>query len=205
MGKVKVSLYFAQLTDGNLSPFAGGIIDGLTAQAAVFKALPVKVADLAALKEAFDQAMVAMTDAGPSATAAKNAARAALIDALRKDALYVEIVSDNDLSMLLSSGYEAASTNRTQSPLGQLEVVNVENGQSGALKVRVRPQANTKAYEGRIKAAGSEFGPSISFASSRAILFKGLSAGVNYTLQLCAIGGSTGRGDWSNPVTKMAV
>lgn len=205
MSKAKVSLYFAQLSDGNLSPFAGGIIEGLTAQAAVFKALPVKVADLTVLKEAFDQAMVAITDAGPSATAAKNAARAALIDALRKDALYVEIVADNDMSLLLSSGYEAASTNRAQSPLAQLEVVGVENARSGELRVKVRPQPNTKAYEGRLKAAGSEFGPSVSFASSRAILFKGLTAGVNYTLQLCAIGGSTGRGDWSDPVTKMAM
>ena len=73
------------------------------------------------------------------------------------------------------------------------------------MKVRVKAQPHVRAYEGRIMAAGGGFGPSISFASSKAILFKGLTAGVNYTLQLCAIGGSTGKSDWSDPVSKMAV
>lgn len=111
----------------------------------------------------------------------------------------------NDLALLLSSGYKTASTNRAQSTLAPVEVIAVETAQSGELKVRVKAQPNVKAYEGRIKAAGSEFGPSVSFASSRAILFKGLTAGVNYTLQLCALGGSNGKGDWSDPVSKMAM
>lgn len=127
------------------------------------------------------------------------------MEALRKDAFYVAAAANNNLAVLLSSGFEAVSTNRTQTPLPQLAVASVETAQAGELKVKVQTQANVRAYEGRIKAAGSEFGPSISFASSRAILFKGLTAGVNYTLQLCAIGGSTGKSDWSDPVTKMAV
>ena len=195
--RIRVSLGFVEFSDGNLSPFAGGVIDELTEHAGSFTALPVSVAGLTTLKSAFDQAMIDMVDAGPSATAAKNAARAALIDGLRKDALYVEIEANNDLALLLSSGYQAASTNRARSPLQQVEVTSVYPAQSGELKVQVKTQRNVKAYEGRIKAAGSEFGPSISFASSRAILFKGLTAGVNYTLQLCAIGGTTGRSDWS--------
>ena len=43
------------------------------------------------------------------------------------------------------------------------------------------------------------------FASSRAILFDGLKAGVTYVMQLCAIGGSTGQGDWNEPASKMAL
>jgi hypothetical protein len=34
---------------------------------------------------------------------------------------------------------------------------------------------------------------------------KGLTAGITYTLQLCAIGGSTGQGDWSDPVPHLAM
>ena len=196
---------FAQLSDGNLSPFAGGVIEGMTNQAASFPKPPVPLADLTSLKSTFDEAMIEMTDAGPSTTAAKNAARKALIEALRKNALFVAIASNNDLSLLLSSGYEAASTNRTQNPLQQVEVIAVENAQSGELKARVKRQENVRAYEGRIKAAGSEFGPNISFASSKKILFAGLTAGVTYTLQLCALGGSTGKSDWSDPISKMAV
>jgi hypothetical protein len=47
--------------------------------------------------------------------------------------------------------------------------------------------------------------PTLSFQNSRAILFQGLSAGVTYVMQLCAIGGSTGKSDWSDPVSKMAM
>jgi hypothetical protein len=203
--QVRVSLGFAQLTDGNLGPFAGGVIDGLTATAAVFNALPIPVATLTGLKETFDTALIATVDGNTQQTAAKNNARAALIAALRKNALYVEIASNNDLALLLSSGYQAASTNRAQSPLQQVEVVALENSASGELKARVRVQPNTKVYEGRIRAVGGEFGPTITFANSRAILFKGLTAGVNYIVQICAIGGSTGRSDWSDPVGKMAM
>jgi hypothetical protein len=42
-----------------------------------------------------------------------------------------------------------------------------------------------------------------SFASCAKILFDGLTAGVKYTLQLAAIGGSNGQSDWSDPVEKM--
>ncbi len=203
--RVRVSLSFAQLSDHALSSFAGGVIDGLTAQATVFTALPVTVATLTTLRSTFDQAVATATRGSTTDTALKNNARAALIDALRKDALYVEIVSDNDLAVLLSSGYQSTSTNRAQAPLGQVQVVAVENAQTGELKVRIQPVANARSFLGRIKAAGSEFGPSVSFASSRAILFKGLTAGITYTLQLCAIGGSTGSGDWSDPTSHMAM
>ncbi len=70
----------------------------------------------------------------------------------------------------------------------------------------MKAQSNAKSYVGRIKEAnGSEFGPNISFASSRVILFGGLKAGVTYVMQLCAIGGSNGQSDWSEPATKMAL
>lgn len=181
------------------------MIDGIARQP-VFDKPPVSGADLKALRQTFDDAVILAKQGGAMNTAAKNGARTAMVNALRKDALYVEITADNDLPLLLSSGYRTASTNRAQNILGQVELLNVAPGQSGELKVRVRPIPNAKSYEGRIKPAnGSEFGTSISFASTRKILFEGLTAGVNYTLQLCAIGGSTGRGDWSAPSSHMAM
>jgi len=64
---------------------------------------------------------------------------------------------------------------------------------------------NRKAIQGRVKATGGEFGPVITFKNSRHILFKGLTAGTTYVMQLCGLGGSTGQSDWSDPVTKVAV
>ena len=139
-------------------------------------------------------------------TAARNAAREALITALNKDASYVDIACDGDLTVLLSSGFKQVSTNRAQNVLPQPQVLAIDHVQTGVLKVRVKADTNAKSYVGRIKqSSGSEFGPSISFASSIKILFKGLTAGATYVMQLCAVGGSTGQSDWSEPVSKMAI
>ena len=129
----------------------------------------------------------------------------ALVDALRKDANYVEISANNDLPTLLGSGFQSASTNRAPSVLDRVQIVGVDNGQTGELKVRIDPIANAKGFDGRIKSGTGEYGPSISFQNSKSIFFKGLTAGITYTLQLCAIGGSTGAGDWSDPVSHMAM
>jgi hypothetical protein len=85
-------------------------------------------------------------------------------------------------------------------------VLSADHGQSGEIKLRVVADPNVRSFVGRIKkATDGDFGPTLSFQSSRAILFQGLSAGVTYVMQLCAIGGSTGKSDWSDPVSKMAM
>ena len=81
---------------------------------------------LVTTKQAYDESVFA-----------KNEAREALVIALRKDAHYVEITADNDLSTILSSGYQTASTNRAQSVLEKVQIIGVDNGSSGQLKVRI--------------------------------------------------------------------
>jgi hypothetical protein len=85
-----------------------------------------------------------------------------------------------------------------------VEIISISNAESGKLKVRPKPQRNVRSFVARIKPAGSEYGPSISFASSRDIIFGALVAGVKYTLQLAAIGGSNGQSDWSDLIEKIA-
>jgi hypothetical protein len=203
MPKYRVSLAFAELPDDSLDDFTGAIIAGVTGNAA-FPTPPVAVAQLTTLKTAFESALAARGH-GPVATAAKNNAREALIDALRKDANYVENQSNNDLAVLLSSGYEAASTNRAQAPLEKVQIIAVDHSQSGQLKLRIVPVDNAKGFDGRIKNGTADYGPPESFASSRAIVFKNLTPGTTYTMQVRAVGGSTGTGDWSDPISHMAI
>jgi hypothetical protein len=166
---------------------------------------PVTPAQLTALKKTFDDAIIAAAGGGTLPTAQKDAARAALINVLNKDASYVDINCDEDLTILLSSGYQPVSTNRAQIVLDPPEVVAASYGQTGEIKLRVVGDPNRKAIQGRVKTLGGEFGPVVSFKNSRNILFKGLSAGTTYVMQLCGLGGSTGQSDWSAPVTKIAV
>ena len=149
--------------------------------------------------------MIKADKGGSLATAMKNAARARLTVGLSKDASYVDIQSDDDLTILLSWGYVPVSTNRAQRVLNAPEILAVENAQSGQIKLRIKADPDAKSFLGRCKAVGgSEFGPSISFKNSRSILFNSLTAGVTYVLELCAVGGSTGQSDWSQPATKIA-
>lgn len=165
---------------------------------------PVDQAALESLKSAFDDLIVKASRGGTLATARKNTARVLLIDALNKDGSYVDINCDDDLATLLSSDYLAASTNRAQRVLNPPQILAVENRQSGQLKPRVSADSSTRSFVGRIKPIDGEYGPALSFASSRKILFEGLTAGISYVFQLMAIGGSTGQSDWSNPGSGMA-
>lgn len=205
MASVRTTRGYNKLSDTKFSAFLGGTIDGLTNNPAL-PTPPVAVADLTALKATLDAAIVKALNGGKENTQLKVAARDAATTALDKNASYVDIHCNDDMTILLGSGYQAVNTNRAQSVLNVPEIVAVEYGQTGELKLRVSADYNSKSFVGRIKtAAGSEFGPSISFASSRKIVFDGLTAGVTYVMQLCAIGGSTGQSDWTEPVTKMSM
>lgn len=196
---------FGALTPKGTYNTLGLVIDGCTDNGK-FPALPVPVPDMTTLHTRLGAAILDAQVGGPEARARRQNVVAEANTALQKNASYVDIQSDNDLAVLLSSGFKAVSTNRVQSPLSQPEIFAVEYGDAGQLRPRIRTQANVKSYVGRIKEAnGSEYGPSISFASSRAILFSGLKAGVTYVMQLCAIGGSNGQSDWTEPVSKMAM
>ncbi len=204
MPHYRVSLSFVRLPDVALDDFADAIIAGLNGNAS-YPAPPVTVAQLVTLKQTLQDAVAAQAQGGTTATAAKNTARNALVEALRKDAKYVEISANNDLPTLLGSGFQSASTNRAPNVLDKVQIIGVDNPQAGEFEVRIDPIANAKGFDGRIKSGTGEYGPTISFQNSKSILFEGLSAGVIYTLQLCATGGSKGAGDWSDPVSHIAM
>jgi hypothetical protein len=204
MPLIRASRNFARLSNAALSEFLGAVAAGLAD--ALFSGAPVLPAALLTLKTAFDSAIVDAAQGGTALTAARDVVRDQVIDALTKDASYVDITVNGDLAKLLLSGYESVSTNRAQSTLSAPQVTSADHGQTGEIKVRIVADANVKSYLGRIKkATDGDFGPTLSFQSSRKIVFDGLTAGVTYVMQLCAIGGNTGKSDWCEPVSKMAL
>ena len=205
MPSVRTSRKYTTLADTDLSKFLGGTISGFTDNPDLTDP-PVPPAELTTLKTAFDAAIIKANKGGVLATALKDAKRAEVIAALDKNASYVDINCDEDISILLSSGYQPVSTNRAQVVLDPPQIVAVDYGQAGELKLRVTGDPNRRAIQGRIKkATDGDFGPTITFRSSRDIVFKALTAGTTYVMQLCGIGGSTGTSDWSEPVSKIAL
>ena len=203
----RVLLGFANADDHALEERVEAVIKGMTGNAA-FPSPPVTMAELQASFTGFSAALGAQQIGGMAATSAKNDARAELIGLLRQLAAYVQKVSDGNMTTLLSSGFEAASSNRAQTPLDQPVIAKVENGNSGQLLVTIKPVAHARTYEVRyaLIGAGGTPGPWQGgglFTSSRAMPVSGLTRGEDYAIGVRAIGGSTGYSDWSDSVTHM--
>ncbi len=148
MAQIRTSRSYTRLPDLDVSAFAGEIVAALTSNV-YYPQPPVPTPDLASLKTAFDDALVAAASGGTLQTALKEAARAALIAALNKDASYVDINCNEDMAMLLRSGYEPVSNNRSQVVLKAPVILAAMNGpQSGAVHMRVKGDAHRRAIQG---------------------------------------------------------
>ena len=200
----KVSLSFAELSDTALDNFAQGVIDALTGNA-TYPTPPVTLVNLQAAVDDFTTKLAAAQTGGKSATAAKNNSRDILVGMLRKVATYVQLMCNDDPALLLTSGFQMQSTDRFSGPLEKPHGLSIKNSGDGQLTARVDPVKNANMYEGRTKAVNGDWLPSVFSGDSRRITFSGLTPGTSYTIEVRALGGSTGQSDWSDPSSHMAM
>ncbi|MEO7297788.1 MAG: fibronectin type III domain-containing protein [Verrucomicrobiota bacterium] len=132
-------------------------------------------------------------------------ARAALLALLQQEAAYVQSIAGEELPLLLSSGFDAVSTNRTQVPLTKPVVERIDNPMSTKLGLRLQPVPTAAAYEIRVSYGTNGWQAVGVFTQSRSILIEDLTPGTMYNVQARAVGGSTGYSDWSDPVSHMAM
>jgi hypothetical protein len=203
MTTYRVALSFAQLSDAKLDDFTQNIIASLTGNAS-FPTPTVPPADLSSALSTFTATLAATAQGGTQATAAKNAARDALVALLRKEANYVQGIASTDLAMLLSSGFEAINSNRSQSPLDKPSIVQINNEASTQLVLRLQPVDNARSYEVRVSYGANGWQAAGVFTQARRVVLTNLTPGTNYNIQARAVGGSTGYSDWSDPVSHMA-
>ncbi|MGH7940719.1 MAG: hypothetical protein ACREFR_06590 [Limisphaerales bacterium] len=198
----RVSRDFISYSDSDLDEFANNVITNLTGNAA-FLTPPVITTVLTTLDEAFRAAIAAATG-DPQDTIAKNNARTALENALRKDASYVESIASQNLAILLSSGYYASSTNRVQTQLDAPVIMDIESPMTTQLLLRLTPVTNAKSYQVQISAnGGGAWTEAGIYTQSRRIVLTGLTSGATYNARTRAIGGSTGYSDWSIPAARV--
>jgi hypothetical protein len=205
--RTRVSDSFARLSADQLVTMAGGVIAGLTNN----PSFPAPTVDLKTLETAVNDlnaALAARAIGGTAATAEKNNKQKALVALLRKLKHYVEDNCQNDLAVLLSSGFQAMATNRAPAPLASPSILSVNPGSSRELLLRVSRIGNARCYEVR-SAAMSADGITGSwqaaglFTNSRLMKIAALVPGITYSFQVRAIGGSTGYSDWSNTVSRI--
>ena len=196
----RVSLDFTGYGDADLAEFADSVA-ALLAGNPSFPTPPVVATALGTLVAGYHAAIVAALPGGIPLTAAKNAARELVLDALRKDANYVQTIASQNLAKLLTSGYFANSTNRSQLPLDKPVIALVDNEAATQLLVRLNPVTNAKAYQLQTSTGTNPWVEAGIFTQSRRIVLPGLVSGTVYNVRARAIGGSTGYSDWSDPVS----
>src|SRR5438093_12585542 len=126
MVNYRVSLSFARLSDAELDDFTQNVITSMTGNTN-YPTPVVSVTDLQTQLDSFRDALAAAAQGGAQATAAKNNAREQLLVFMRREAFYVQGIAANDLAILLSSGFNAGSTNRAQSALAKPAVAEIGN------------------------------------------------------------------------------
>ena len=204
MPQIRVNLGFAQAADHVIEELADEVHTGMTGNAD-FPDPPVTMAALATATTTFSNARVAAAQGGPADTAAKDAARDALVVLLRQLAAYVQLTAANDLAMLLSSGFEAVSTNRASVELAKPTILDVLHAGEGKLRLRVGPLKNVRMWEVRHSVTPGVWVSAGTFNSTRDMTLTGLTPGIVYTIQVRALGGLTGASEWSNPVSQRSL
>ena len=186
-----------------LDNFAESVIAALTGNA-TYPTPPVTLANLQTAKNDLSAKIAAQTG-GSFDTAAENNSRQSLLGMMRQTASYLQMQCNDDLPLLLSSGFQAQSTNRASVPLDQPENLALKNGASGELAVRVTAARNVNMYEGRIKLDDGDWLPSVFSGDSKHITFTGLTPAKNYTAQVRPSADPPGQSDWSDPSSHMAM
>jgi hypothetical protein len=187
----------------NLANATDNVVEGLTGNAA-FDDPPVEPADLAALNAAMRTAITAADAGGRMQQVAKLNAIKAVRGALRKLASYVEIAADNDLEILLSSGFVEVRTNLAQSPLVQPVILKILNLATTQLLIRLQRVYNAKSFQVQTSLASA--GPWVEQGIStqaRRIVISDLTPGTVYFVRVRGVGGSTKYSEWSVPVSLM--
>ena len=215
MKNLRVYLGILRAPDLEFSEYALGVIEGMADNPA-FPAPPVPLkpavppvpdapTDLTTLQQDFSAARVAAANGGTELTAIKNQKRELLADALHKLGMYVQTVARHDLALMLSSGFEACSTNRASVPLAKPAILALVNETSGQLLVRGTPVLNARSYQAQISTDGGQtWKDADDYTGARRMVIAPVTPGTVYTVRIRAVGGSTKYSPWSDPSSHIA-
>lgn len=203
--QLRVLLNWATGPDHELETRAGAVLAGLysTDGAAAYPPPDFTAAQLQTAIDAFSTASAAAKNGGTLATSMKRDKRAALVTIMRALANHVQSHHGNDMTKLLLSGFEPASTTRTSAPLPTPVIRDILHGSnSGTLRVRINPIENAENFDLRFALVDANGVPGPwqdgeIQSDSQNLMLEGLIPGGLYHVQVRANGGSTGHSDWS--------
>lgn len=206
---IRVSLGFANGTpDNTLITFARNVL-ALIYNLPDLPEVPVPAQTLSTAIDAFAEAKAAQPNGGKAATATKNDRRDELIAPLKILANFVQVAGNNNLALLLSTGFEAVSQNRAQYPLAKPVIERMTPGMTGTMLVTLSREQVARGCEIRVAEIGPEGAPGefrtpFFSSTSRNVKVENLVPGALFAIQGRTMGGSTGSSDWSDVVIQRA-
>lgn len=200
---IKLSYAFRRLPDNSLTALAVRVHTMLYSKSA-YASAPVTAPDLQVAITAFSNAKTAQADGGKLATAEKNQRREELLDLLNKLAYFVQLACDNDLVLLLESGFEAVKREPTPTALTKATILRITQKHTGVALVTAKAERNAKTYEmqaAEVDENGMQgpYGPSVLRSSSLNLPMEGLTAGKMYVFRVRVFGAKGDTSDWSDP------
>jgi hypothetical protein len=207
MNKARVN--FAAAADGDLSGPAHNIHTLMVANAATYANPPVAMPAFLTIIDAWDTALEQSQPGGRDRITAKNNARQALEDALRKLGGYVNTIADGDEATIELSGFPSYDTTR---PAGGPVTFVPQNlrlertAVSGGVTAKWDGDGTRSVYELQTNTGDpntpANWSYKGSFTGGRADL-TGLTPGSNLWVRVRKIGTKGETGGWSDPASIM--
>src|SRR5215831_4624521 len=134
---IRARLGFSRQSDGNVSTRGLAVHKGLKGNDK-FTNPPVKLSDLKAALEDFDQFITQARDGSRKAFAQKRKCRAILVKILHQLGHYVESVAGDSMDVFLSSGFEPAGKSGPTAAIVP-RILKIKHGTSGEVYVWYEP------------------------------------------------------------------
>jgi hypothetical protein len=211
--QVTVKTGFKKLPDSDALALAGTVLKGVFVDKVIAAAPPFDEATLQTAMDDLKGAIAAQAQAGGGTvvTAAKKKKRNVLDALLRKLAHYVQANCNDDAQLVVKTGFQAKTASvKSQTQLDKATILGVDNVHTRQLAVNAKKVAHAKLYEVQtaIVSANNSTGSFQSagvFSKARSMTITGLTPGTTYAIQVRALGGATGSGDWSDTVTRICM
>jgi len=164
---------------------------------------PTAPVDMTTRMNALAAANAVVVDGGTAQTAARDDALAFVYEGMDANGYYAQTQARTSLAVFLTSGYQAASTNRAQSPLDTPAITGIDNDISTQLNVHLTPITNAAGYEVQTCIGTAPWVTVMFSTQARTITLTGQPTGTVVQVRARALGGSTGQSGWSMPGSSM--
>jgi hypothetical protein len=212
MAKTTISLAYHRLPAQMVVSLIGTIITGIKGNPdlpnppvplePVVPPVPNTPVDMTTRKAQLETAIEEAAVGGQADTAAKNDALEFALDGLDQEAFYVQAVYRYNLTGLLGTGFQPASTNRAQVQLDTPAINGIDSDVPAQLTLHVTPIDNAYGYEIQTRTGTGDWATVLYSSAARSIVLDKLTSGTALGVQVRALGGLTGYSGWSPAVTR---